>query len=82
MTAEFMRGSPAAGCLLVLQGSPLFPDIFRVLHKSNSQEKASTSFNVRPSIYTVYGYDVEENALPNSMPAVVLENEVSISTGL
>ena len=77
-----MRGSQAAGCLLVLQGSPLFPDIFRVLHKSNSQENISTTLNVPPSTYTVYGYDVEENLLPNSMAAVVLENEVSIITGL
>ena len=82
MTAEFMRGSHAAGCFLVLKGSPLFPDIFRVLHKSNSQESISTTLSVPPSTYAVYGYDVEENALPNSTPAVELENEVSISTGL
>ena len=77
-----MRGSQAAGCFLVLQGSSLLPDTFRVLHKTNSQEKISITLNVSPSAYTVYGYDVEENALPNSMPAVVLENEVSISSGL
>ena len=50
--------------------------------KTNSQETISITLNVPPSTYAVYGYDVEENALPNSMPAVVLENEVSISTGL
>ena len=77
-----MRGSRATGCFLVLQGSSLLADIFRVLKKTNSQDKISTTLNVPPSTYAVYGYDLEENALPNSMPAVVLENEVSISTGL
>ena len=77
-----MRGSQAAGCFLILQGSSVFADNFRVLKKTNSQEKISINLNVPPSTYAVYGYDVEENALPNSMPAVVLVNEVSISTGL
>ena len=70
---EFLSGSRAVGCLVVFQGPPTSPDILRVLQRTQSQDSVSTSVHLPPSTYTVYGYDVEENGLPNTMPAVVLE---------
>ncbi|CAI8006816.1 hypothetical protein GBAR_LOCUS4917 [Geodia barretti] len=76
---EFMRGSRAAGCLVVLQGPPSSPDMFRALLRTQSQDTVST-VPVPPSTYTVYGYDLEENGLPNTMPAVVLENQILVNS--
>ena len=74
---DFLSGSRAVGCLVVFQGLPTSPDIFRVLHRTQSQNSVSTSVHLPPSTYTVYGYDVEEDGLLNTMPAVVLEKEIS-----
>jgi hypothetical protein len=78
----FVSGSRAVGCLVVLQGPPTFPDIFRVLLRTQSQDIVSTAVPVPPSTYTVYGYDVEENDLPYTMPAVVLENQTITESGM
>ncbi|CAI8007712.1 hypothetical protein GBAR_LOCUS5345 [Geodia barretti] len=77
---EFMSGSRATGCLVVLQGPPSCPDIFRALPRSQSQDTVSTTVPVPPSTYTVYGYDLEENGLPNTMPAILLENQILINS--
>ena len=74
---EFLSGSRAVGYLVVFQGPPTSPDIFRVLQRTQSQDSVSTTVHLPPSTYTVYGYDVEENGLPNTMPAVDLEREIS-----
>ena len=79
---EFVSGSRAAGCLVVLQGPPTFPDIFRALLRTHSQDNVSTTVPVPPSTYTVYGYDVEENDLPYTVPAVVLENQTIMESGM
>ena len=79
---EFVSGSRAAGCLVVLQGPPTFPDIFTALLRTQPQDIVSTTVLVPPSTYTVYGYDVEENDLPYTMPAVVLENQTIINSGI
>ena len=76
---ELMSGSQAAGCLVVLQGSPTSPDIFRALQRTQSGDTVSTTIPLPPSNYTVYGYDLEENGLPNTMPAVILETQISSS---
>ncbi|CAI8005721.1 hypothetical protein GBAR_LOCUS4371, partial [Geodia barretti] len=78
---EFTSGSRATGCLVVLQGPPTSPDIFRALMRTESQDTVSTNVPVPPSTYTVYGYDLEENGLPNTMPAVVLESQLTTSKG-
>ena len=74
---ELMNGSRAPGCLVVLQGPPTSPDIFRALQRTQSGDTLSTTIPLPPSNYTVYGYDLEENGLPNTMPAVILDTEVT-----
>ena len=74
---ELMSDSRAAGCLVVLQGPPTSPDIFRALQRTQSGDTVSTTIPLPPSNYTVYGCDLEENGLPNTMPAVILDTEVT-----
>ena len=70
---EFISDSRAAGCLLVLVGPSTSPDIFRALHTPHLEQ--GTAVRVPPSTYTVYGYDIEEDELPNTMPAVALDRQ-------
>ena len=76
---ELMSGSQAAGCLVVLQGPLTSPDIFRALQRTQSGDTVSTTIPLPPSNYTVYGYDLEENGLPNTMPAVIQDTQISSS---
>ena len=72
MSAEFISDSRAAGCLLVFEGpSTSSPDIFRAVHRPQLEQGYTV---VLPLFtYTVYGYEIEEDELPNSMPAIVLD---------
>ena len=73
---EFISDSRAAGCLLVLVGPSTSPDIFRALQRPHLEQ--GTTVRVLPSTYTVYGYDIEEDELPNTMPAVILDRQTII----
>ena len=79
VTGEFITDSRAGGCLLVLQGpsSSSSPDIFRTIQRT--QLELGSTITVPPSTYTVYGYDIEEDGLPNTMPAVVKDDQISSS---
>ena len=81
VTGGFMNGSQAAGCLVVLQGPPTSPDIFRALQRTQSQDTVSATILLPPSTYTLYGYDIEGNALPNTILAVILENMTHTFSG-
>ena len=70
---EFISDSRATGCLLVLVGPSTSPDIFRTLQRPHLEQ--GTTVRVPPSTYTVYGYDIEEDELPNTMPAVTLDRQ-------
>ena len=76
---EFISDSQAAGCLLVLVGPSTSADIFRALQRPHLEQ--GTTVRVPPSTYTVYGYDIEEDELPNTMPAVTLDRQTITSTG-
>ena len=80
VTGEFITDSRAAGCLLVLKGpsSSSSPDIFRTLQRTQLEQ--GSTIRVPPSTYTVYGYDIEEDWLPSTMPAVVLDDQISIQS--
>ena len=76
VTGEFITDSRA----LVLQGpsSSSSPDIFRTLQRTQLEQ--GSTIRVPPSTYTVYGYDIEEDWLPNTMPAVVLDEQIYIQS--
>ena len=80
VTGEFITDSRAGGCLLVLQGpsSSSSPDIFRTLQRTQLEQ--GSTIRVPPSTYTVYGYDIEEDWLPNTMPAVVPDEQIYIQS--
>ena len=75
VTGELITNSNAKGCFIVLQGSHITADIYQVL--SRNKQSVSGTIIAPSSNYTVYGYDIEDNALPNSLPAVVIETIVN-----
>ena len=81
VAADFISGSHATGCLVVMQGPPTSPDIFRALRRNNTAKRVIASFIVPPSNYTVYGYDLEETSLPNTMPAAITEDFLVTNAG-
>ena len=79
VSAEFISDSRATGCLLVFEGpSTSSPDIFRAVHRPQLEQGYAVALPL--STYTVYGYDIEEDELPNSMPAVVLDTHSTSKT--
>ena len=80
VTGELITGSRSMGCFIVLEGNYSSPDIFQVLRRY--PQNVSGVISVPPATYTVYGYDIEENALPRSDPAVVLDNETVTPTDI
>ena len=73
MTGELIGNSPAMGCFVVVQCDERNSDHYRALSRSGDEGTVSATINV-PSMneipYTVTVYDLEENGLPNRMPAV------------
>ena len=72
VTGELITNSHAKGCFIVLQGNHNTADIYQVLSRNVYGTIIAPSSN-----YTVYGYDIEDNALPNSLPAIVIETIVN-----
>ena len=67
---ELITDSRARGCFLVLQGNFSTADMFRVLQRNG--QRVFGSIGVPLATYAVYGYDIEEDGLPNSTPALAL----------
>ena len=75
VTGELITNSHAKGCFIVFQGNSTQADIFYVL--ARDKESITGLVTVHSSINLLYGYDLEENALPNALPAVVLDIETT-----
>ena len=70
MTGEFITDSRARGCFIVIICNASTADVFRALQQNDSSvTHIEDIINVPPSTYTVYAYDLEEDALPNPFPA-------------
>ena len=68
VTGKFINGSKAKGCLLAFESNS--SEISFVIVKRNESEQSFLKMMSLPtSKYTVYGYDLEENSLPNAYPA-------------
>ncbi|CAI8046215.1 hypothetical protein GBAR_LOCUS25541 [Geodia barretti] len=72
LTAEFIESTTAQGCFIVLQCEYGNPDVFRalLLPDDSSTSVQSTIHDVVSSTYNMFVYDLEEDELPNSHPAV------------
>ena len=81
VTGEFISDIQASGCLLVFVGTSPSPDIFRALQRPHLE--LGYTVRVPSSTYTVYGYDIERDKLPNTIPAVALDRQTTFthSTG-
>ena len=78
VTGELITDSRARGCFIVLQGNSSTADIFQVLQRNG--QRVSGTISAPPATYTVYGYDIEKNALPNSTAAAILSIETFLDT--
>ena len=80
VTGEFVSNSAAKGVFIVLQsvdGSS--PDVFRaVLRPESGMTLTDVIAAVPPSTYLPAFYDLEEDELPNSSPAVEQSNTVIV----
>ena len=81
MTLQFINNSRAVGGLLVFQSYNGPPDEFRVLLRSGSDLTVTAMISVPPSTYTLYVYDLEEDGMPNKMPAILPEDRIHVITG-
>ena len=77
---EFISGTFATGCFILIQCNDSTADIYRALLRQGSEQTVSEVISVPPSIYTVYAYDLEENALPNPLPAVSSGTPINITS--
>ena len=81
MTGELIDNSPAKGCFVVIQCVESNPDHYRALLRSENVNTVSHIIDV-PSLgdtaYSVTVYDLEENGLPNTMPAVAVDDRIKV----
>ena len=78
ISLDFIEESSALGCFVVLEYHFSTEDTFVVL-KRNATDSISQNISVSASDYTVYIYDLEDNALPNTHPAVSTHQVVSVN---
>ena len=70
VSAEFITNTAAQGSFIVLQSDDGSPDQFRILLRDESKLTVSDRITVPPSSYSVYVYDLEEDGLPHTEPAI------------
>ena len=69
------------GCFVVFQSDNYgSPDEFIVLLRSGSDLFVTDMISVPPSTYTLYVYDLEEDGHINEIPAILLEDRISVTT--
>ena len=79
ISLEFIEESSALGCFVVLEDHFNTNITFVVLKQNAMDSTISQNISVSASTYTVYFYDLEDNALPNTHPAVSTLQVVSVN---
>ena len=79
ISLDFIDESNALGCFMVLKDHFDTVDTFVVLKWNAMDSTISQNISVSASTYTVYFYDLEDNALPNTHPAVSTLQVVSVN---
>ena len=75
MTVEFIENTTAKGCFIVLQNSPMSPDMFVAVPRSQSSIE-----NIPASMYSLaFVYDLEQDGMPNRSPAYEQTNTITVS---
>ena len=80
VTGEFITGSLAKGCLIVLQCNKSTTDTYRALIRNGWEQTLSEAIGVSSCTYTVYAYDIEDDGLPYEMPVNTPENGQNLIT--
>ena len=74
ITVEFIENTTAKGCFIVLQNSPVSPDMFVAVPLSQSSIE-----NIPASMYSVFVHDLEQDGTPNTSPAYEQTNYIAVS---
>ncbi|CAI8043109.1 hypothetical protein GBAR_LOCUS23920 [Geodia barretti] len=80
LNGEFIKDTTALGCFVVLQCEYGNPDVFiaLLLPDDSSTYVQSTIHDILSSTYHMFVYDLEEDGLPNSHPAVEQNTTVTV----
>lgn len=77
----FINESSAVGCFTVVQSAQNRPDQYRMLTRNGTIASDIISVPLDGTGYTVLVYDIEQNGLPSTMPAIkVNKNTTEIGT--
>ena len=79
ISLDFIDGSSALGCFVVLEDHFGTEETFVVLKRNAMDSTISQNISVSASTYTVYFHDLEDNAFPNTRPAVSTLQVVSVN---
>ena len=80
VTADLITGSLARGLFIVFVSGEGSPDEFRsVLREGEGVNRTIPA--PPPSTYSLLLYDLEDNTLPNTMPALQPEQQMLVETG-
>ena len=76
VTVTFINGSSAVGSFIVVQSGNSRPDHYRPLYR----DRGSDVISLPPDDtgYTVLVYDLEEDGLPSTMPAVEVDEKLFV----
>ena len=69
VTGELIEKSRAMGCFLAIQCNSTTEVTFLALKRNGTNTTLFEKITMPPSNYTVYVHDLEENGLPNPLPA-------------
>ncbi|CAI8055839.1 hypothetical protein GBAR_LOCUS30451 [Geodia barretti] len=80
LTGEFIENTTAQGCFIVLQCEYGSPDVFRalLLPDDSSTSVESIIENVISSTYNMFVYDLEDDGLPSTHPAIEQDTTVIV----
>ena len=80
ISLDFIEESSALGCFVVIEDHfATSEDTFLVMKRYAMDSTISQNISVSASTYTVYFYDLEDNALPNAHPAVSTLQVISVN---
>ena len=83
VTADLITGSLARGLFIVFVSGGGSADEFRSVLREGLEDSVSRMIPAPPpSTYSVLLYDLEENALPNTMIALQLPEQITVETGM
>lgn len=77
VTVTYINGTSALGSLTVIQSEKTKSDRYQLLYRN--KESDVISLPPDDTGYTILVYDLEQNGLPSSMPAIELYEKINVT---